>query len=85
MICSICNKKVFDHTVEDARVCNEKIFNIQLQRVADEKCYSCGSDPDITDPNTGELWCHGCFAWYAQLNDEGSDARLRKDLPDEGS
>lgn len=82
-ICAICHRRISAHSIEEVQKCSSEYSMLEIERTANELCISCGCPSDLCDPN-GEFWCNGCLAWTTQLNDEGSDARLREDLQDEG-
>jgi len=70
MICSICKRKIPDHTVAEAEECSRQFALVELERTANKLCISCGCPSDMMDPNTNEYWCHSCMMWSSQLNDE---------------
>ncbi len=70
-VCAVCQRRMSAHTIEDVQKCSSEFSVIELERTANEECISCGDPGDVNDPVTGDYYCHGCFAWISQLNDEG--------------
>jgi hypothetical protein len=69
MICSVCMRRFSEHTIADVQECSKKYDEIQIERLANEECHSCGCPSDMIDTK-GYFWCHGCLQWNSQLNDE---------------
>lgn len=72
-ICAVCNRRISAHSLEEVKQCTEQWDYVELERTANELCISCGDPSDIVDPATNNYYCHGCFMWMAQLNDESKD------------
>ena len=68
-ICAVCMRRISHHTIEEVADCTDKYRMIELERLANKECCSCGESADLQDPN-GEYWCHGCLSWQTQRNDE---------------